>query len=72
MSKKNIYFDRYKENILYKNNNSLLLKMVLFHLSEFVSNKNNCVHCIMDKCSNKDHKKDANMKRITKYVNKLY
>lgn len=43
--------------------------MVLFHLSEFVSNKNNCVHCIMDKCSNKEHKKDIHMKCITKYVN---
>jgi hypothetical protein len=40
-----------------------------FYLSEFVSNKNNCVHCIMDKCSNKDHKKDENMRKITKYVN---
>ncbi len=43
--------------------------MFLFQLSDYVENKSNCIHCIMDKCSNKAHHKSNEIKKMSAYVN---
>ncbi len=40
-----------------------------FQLSEFVADSKNCVHCLMNKCVNKSHHTDANIKKMSSYVN---